>query len=99
MVKYSCERCGKEFSQKSHYDSHNKRKTLCEDNSDKIKALINKVVEEKFKKFEEKFKKFEELNYKKLIFNHKNNISNMQSNHLEQKNKIKEENLKKKLIY
>lgn len=29
MVKYSCERCGKIFSQKSHYVSHNKRKTLC----------------------------------------------------------------------
>ena len=28
MVKYSCERCLKEFSQKSHYDSHNRRKYL-----------------------------------------------------------------------
>ena len=28
MSKYSCERCGKEFSQKSHYDSHKRRKTL-----------------------------------------------------------------------
>lgn len=27
MVKYSCERYGKGFSQKSHYDSHNRRKT------------------------------------------------------------------------
>ena len=49
MVKYSCERCGKEFSQKSHYDSHNKRKTPCENNADKIKSLVNKVVEEKLK--------------------------------------------------
>jgi len=47
MVKYSCERCGKEFSQKSHYDSHNRRKTPCENNADKIKALIDKAVEEK----------------------------------------------------
>ena len=30
MIKYSCERCGKEFSQKSHYDSHNRRKTPCD---------------------------------------------------------------------
>jgi len=30
MVKYSCERCGKGFTQKSHYDSHSKRKTPCE---------------------------------------------------------------------
>ena len=48
MVKYSCERCGKEFSQKSHYDSHNRRKTPCENNVDKIKALVDKAVEEKF---------------------------------------------------
>jgi adenine-specific DNA methylase len=54
MVKYSCERCGKGFSQKSHYDSHNRRKTPCENNPDKIKAL---VVEEKLK----------EVNNKKLI--------------------------------
>ena len=57
MVKYSCERCGKGFSQKSHYDSHNRRKTLCENNADKIKALVDKSVEEKLK----------ELNNKKLI--------------------------------
>ena len=47
MVKYSCERCGKEFSQKSHYDSHNRRKTPCENNADKIKDLVDKAVEEK----------------------------------------------------
>lgn len=41
MVKYSCERCGKEFSQKSHYDSHKIRKTPCEN--------IDKEVEEKLK--------------------------------------------------
>ena len=47
MVKYSCARCGKEFSQKSHYDSHNRRKTPCKNNADKIKQLV--AVEEKFK--------------------------------------------------
>ena len=57
MVKYSCERCGKEFSQKSHYDSHNRRKTPCENNADKIKVLVDKAVEEKLK----------ELNNKKII--------------------------------
>jgi DNA adenine methylase len=40
MVKYSCERCGKEFSQKYHYDSHNRHKTPCENNADKIKEII-----------------------------------------------------------
>ena len=46
MVKYSCEPCEKGFSQKSHYDSHNRRKTPCENNADKIKALVDKAVEE-----------------------------------------------------
>ena len=54
MVKYSCERCGKEFSQKSHYDSHNIRKTPCENNADKIKALVDKAVEEKLKELNNK---------------------------------------------
>ena len=53
MVKYSCERCGKEFSQKSHYDSHNRRKTPCENNADNIKALVDKAVEEKLKELKE----------------------------------------------
>jgi len=44
MVKYSCNKCEKEFSQKSHYDSHNRRKTPCENNLDKIKELVDKVV-------------------------------------------------------
>mgnify|MGYP006081925585 CR=1 FL=1 len=57
MVKYSCEQCGKGFSQKSHYNSHNRRKTPCENNADKIKTLVDKAVEEKLK----------ELNNKKLI--------------------------------
>ena len=50
MVKYGCERCGKEFSQKSHYDSHKRRKTPCVNNADKIKQLVDKAVEEKMKK-------------------------------------------------
>ena len=64
MVKYSCERCGKGFSQKSHYDSHNRRKTPCENNADKIKALVDKAVEEKLK----------ELNNKKLIVENKEEV-------------------------
>lgn len=36
MVKYSCDRCGKEFSKKSHYESHSKRKTPCDNITDKI---------------------------------------------------------------
>ena len=47
MGKYSCERCAKSFSQKSHYDKHLTRKTPCEIQTDKIKMLIDKAVEEK----------------------------------------------------
>ena len=66
MVKYSCERCGKGFSQKSHYDSHNRRKTPCENNADKLKALVDKAVEEKLN----------ELNNKKLsVENEKINVN------------------------
>jgi len=43
MVNYSCERCGKDFSQKSHYDSHNKRKTQCENNVEKSKAPVEQL--------------------------------------------------------
>lgn len=61
MVKYSCERCGKGFLRKSHYDSHNRRKTPCENNADKIKALVDKAAEEKLK----------ELNNKETIIENK----------------------------
>jgi hypothetical protein len=47
MGKYSCEKCAKTFSQKSHYDKHISRKNPCEIQTDKIKALIDKAVEEK----------------------------------------------------
>lgn len=53
MVKYCCERCLKEFSQKSHYNSHNRRKTPCENNVVKIKQLVDKAVEEKITELKE----------------------------------------------
>ena len=41
-INYSCERCGKEFTQKSHYDSHKQRKKICENNVDKMQKMIDK---------------------------------------------------------
>jgi len=74
MVKYSCERCGKEFSQKSHYDSHNRRKTTCENNADKIKDLVDKVVEEKLKELNKKLTvENEEVNLNTVVMD---NITN-----------------------
>jgi len=46
MTKYSCERCGKDFSQKSHYDSHKRRKKPCENYSNKIQLMVDKKVKE-----------------------------------------------------
>jgi len=40
MVKYSCTRCLKEFSQKIHYTTHLNRKTACQDNKTKIENQI-----------------------------------------------------------
>ena len=65
MGKYSCEKCAKTFSQKSHYDKHLTRKTPCEIQTDKIKALIDKAVEEKII----------ELNKKLISNNTENNIT------------------------
>ena len=47
MVNYSCEKCLKTFTQKSHFNQHLKRKIKCENNADKIKVLVDKAVEEK----------------------------------------------------
>jgi DNA (cytosine-5)-methyltransferase 1 len=65
MGKYSCEKCARTFSQKSHYDKHLTRKNPCEIQTDKIKALIDKAVEEKLI----------ELNKKLITNNTKNNIT------------------------
>jgi len=46
MPKISCEKCGKEFNNKSNYTQHQKRKTPCV-NESKIKEIIDKSVEEK----------------------------------------------------
>ena len=40
VKKYTCEKCGKVFSQKGHFINHQKRKIPC-------KSIENKVIEEK----------------------------------------------------
>lgn len=44
MVKYNCDKCGKDFTQKSHYNQHINRKTPCKtetkENINNIKASI-----------------------------------------------------------
>jgi hypothetical protein len=55
VKKYSCEKCARTFSQKSHYEKHITRKNPCEIQTDKIKALIDKAVEEKIIEINKKF--------------------------------------------
>ena len=46
MGKFNCEKCGKEFNQKSHYTTHTNKKNPCVIES-KIKELIDNAVKEK----------------------------------------------------
>ena len=46
MVKYNCEKCGKEFIQKGHYTKHTNKKNPCVIES-KLEEIIGKVVDEK----------------------------------------------------
>jgi DNA adenine methylase len=46
MVKYNCEKCGKEFKQKSHYTTHSNKKNPCI-NDNKIQELVDNAVKEK----------------------------------------------------
>ena len=44
MTKYTCERCLKEFYQKSHYDKHQKKKIPCQDNKGKIEEIVENFI-------------------------------------------------------
>ena len=44
MTKYTCERCLKEFSQKSHYDKHKNKKRPCQDNKGKIEEIVKNII-------------------------------------------------------
>ena len=43
MTNFSCEKCGKCFTQKSHYTQHTKRKNPCI-NEGKLKEIIIKII-------------------------------------------------------
>tara|TARA_B100000886_G_scaffold106371_1_gene70929 strand:+ start:16317 stop:20528 length:4212 start_codon:yes stop_codon:yes gene_type:complete len=45
VSKYSCKRCGKNFSQKSHFDSHMNRKNPCENVLQKMQEYSEKIKE------------------------------------------------------
>ena len=54
LVKYSCDKCFKTFSQKSHYVQHINRKKMCNIQTDKIQELINKSVDDKINELNKK---------------------------------------------
>lgn len=45
MVKYSCENCQRVFTQKGHFEAHNKRKRPCKPNNTLEELVENKVQE------------------------------------------------------
>lgn len=49
MPTYTCERCLKEFGQKSHFNKHEKRKTPCQDNRGKIEKVVEEMITKKMK--------------------------------------------------
>ena len=70
MVKeYSCEKCGKIFTQKGHYLKHLKRKTPC-------KPIDNKVIDQKV---QEKIKELSENGEIKMKFSIENNLIDIQN--------------------
>lgn len=44
MPKYTCERCLREFSQKSHYTKHQNKKIPCQDNKGKIEEVVENII-------------------------------------------------------
>ena len=44
MPIYTCERCLKEFSQKSHYTKHQNKKIHCQNNKKKIEEVVENII-------------------------------------------------------
>ena len=70
MTIYTCKRCLKDFSQKSHYDSHMRRKNPCKDKSSDINAFIKKTIQEEVNKMKEEIMKSidEKITFSKYCF-------------------------------
>lgn len=45
MPVYACERCFKEFSQKSHFVKHMNRKRPCQDNKNKVEKVVEDMIQ------------------------------------------------------
>ena len=98
MVKYSCEQCGRDFSQKSDYRNYLNKKIPCINNN-KIKLLEDKCEElhNKIKAIETNFK--EQIDQIKIeinnIVNTNINNSNMNNVNITIENNVKNGTRKK----
>ena len=54
MTKYTCDRCLKEFSQKSHYEKHKNNKKPCQDNTKKIEEVVENIINQKWNEVHKK---------------------------------------------
>lgn len=81
MPKYTCKRCLKEFSQKSHFDKHLKRKRPCQNNKEKLELIVEEKVE---KILENKFN----ISENKLNENKNEIINNKELNNMAEESKI-----------
>ena len=94
MVFYSCEKCGKQFSQKGHYNKHINKKLPCV-NETKLKEIISVVVNEKLKELKEINKKEKiyldlekTTNAENLSITTKNNLGQYFTTNLELKDTV-----------
>ncbi len=44
MPKYTCQRCLKDFKQKSHFVKHKNNKNPCQDNKGKIEEVVENFI-------------------------------------------------------
>ena len=72
MPKYTCERCLKEFSQKSHYTKHQNKKLPCQDNQGKIENVVENIIDKKLLLN----KKLNSNNTENIIIYHMEDIKN-----------------------
>ena len=70
MGKYSCDKCGKDFNQKSHYTTHVNKKNPCVVES-KIKEMIDNAVKEKIIEIEKSTSSKKISNNSEIIYDDK----------------------------
>jgi DNA adenine methylase len=78
MGKYSCEKCGKEFAQKSHYIAHMNKKNPCVVDS-KIKEMIDNAVEQKLIEIKKTISSNEVINNPEIVY-HNTLVKNISTN-------------------